>query len=385
MLVNSENNSNEKIKLADLPPLSEERQRRKEELKQFVTQKENKTNLFIKQAVEATVQKVQENKPKIRLFDRTELGQIQSPGWLVANHIPAKSLGCIYGPYGSYKSFLALDIALCIANGLNYLGKHDTKPGKVIYLAAEGHWEIRKRIEAWESFMGKTTPQGVFGLIPDAMNLMEEDSAVLLNQIVNGKYAGISIVVVDTLARNFGDGDENSTKDMNKIIRTASEIQKQLDCAVGFIHHTGKDTGKKSRGSTSLGGAMDWMIETTKADEQLIVKCEKQKDYKPFATYTMDVKEHLDSLVLQFGHYGDKATHAKEQSSQQDESAVFALLPEDANYISSTDIDQKLNWNNKKKLIEVLKRLEKQNKVNLLTTPEHSKKPWQARRAYLGA
>ena len=49
---------------------------------------------------------------------------------------------------------------------------------------------------------------------------------------------GIKIIVLDTLARNFGDGDENSTGDMNRFVSAVGRMIERFGCAVVVVHHS---------------------------------------------------------------------------------------------------------------------------------------------------
>ncbi len=62
--------------------------------------------------------------------------------------IPEKSFVALYGPPASFKSFIAMDIAECIASGRPWLGKEINGTGPVLYIAGEGHGGIGARIAA---------------------------------------------------------------------------------------------------------------------------------------------------------------------------------------------------------------------------------------------
>ena len=67
---------------------------------------------------------------------------------LIRGILPADAVGMLWGAPGSYKSFLALDWALCIASGTPWLG-NEVKHRKAWYLAGEGHNALRHRVSAW--------------------------------------------------------------------------------------------------------------------------------------------------------------------------------------------------------------------------------------------
>ncbi len=72
---------------------------------------------------------------------------------------------------------------------------------------------------------------------------MDENHAKIVSEairnlsIAHGKPA---LIVIDTLARNFGGGDENKTQDMNKFIFSIDMyIRLPFSCCVLIVYHTG--------------------------------------------------------------------------------------------------------------------------------------------------
>jgi RecA-family ATPase len=89
---------------------------------------------------------------RFKLLSRADLDSLPEAKWLIPGLLAAESFAVLYGPPGSAKTFLALELALSIASGIEGsagLGK-PVESGAVIYVAGEGVRGIRKRIEAWE-------------------------------------------------------------------------------------------------------------------------------------------------------------------------------------------------------------------------------------------
>jgi hypothetical protein len=78
--------------------------------------------------------------------------------WLIEGVIPKKAFVALYAPPASFKSFVALDIAECIATTRPFLGKEVKQQGAVLYIAGEGHGGIGARIKALK--LHHDTPQG---------------------------------------------------------------------------------------------------------------------------------------------------------------------------------------------------------------------------------
>ncbi len=92
--------------------------------------------------------------------------------------------------------------------------------------------------------------------------MLRDEDVTDLGLAIQSLGGKIGLIVVDTLARCFGDGDENMARDMNNFVGSCqSLIQWFPDSTVLVVHHTGKDAGRKDRGSTALRAACDTVIE----------------------------------------------------------------------------------------------------------------------------
>ena len=72
--------------------------------------------------------------------------------YILKHFLPAQSLCSIYGPSGSYKSFLAVSWACHIAAGLSWAGKRSL-PAQFCMLSVRGVG-VPRRIRAWEQVHG---------------------------------------------------------------------------------------------------------------------------------------------------------------------------------------------------------------------------------------
>ena len=66
------------------------------------------------------------------------------------------------------------------------------------------------------------------------------------------------MIVLDTVNRCFGDGDENSTQDMTKFVAGCDLLMEETNAGIVCVHHSGKDVSKGARGSSVLRNAMDY-------------------------------------------------------------------------------------------------------------------------------
>ena len=262
-----------------------------------------------------------ESKIRIEPWDTIQDEPVE---WLIQDVLPRKGFSALFGPPGSFKSFVALDIAHSIATGTAWMGKDVTTPGAVLYICGEGHGGIGARIRACR-LHHKTEPGAKVYVIRHQLNLRssKEDIQQLqlaISNLVQREQVRFELVQIDTLARAFGGGNENDSSDMGAFIASLSKIQRLLDCALQIVHHVGKDITKGLRGHSSLLGALDTELELQRLDGTLQdnhiagsgnITITKQKDGSDGAKYGFRmVKVNLDNGRLGFDNTQSLAVEA---------------------------------------------------------------------------
>ena len=71
--------------------------------------------------------------------------------WLVKGFLEMDSLSLMFGEPGCGKSFVAIDLACCVATGHSWHGKAIKRPGSVFYIAGEGFNGLSRRLMAWQT------------------------------------------------------------------------------------------------------------------------------------------------------------------------------------------------------------------------------------------
>lgn len=218
--------------------------------------------------------------------------------WTIKGVVPAESLGLIFGGSGTFKSFIALDMALHVAHGLPWLGRK-TVEGPVLYLAAEGGAGLWRRIDAWHRARKLRWQDAPLYVIPMPVDLMRD--ALLVTDAALSVGVTPTLAIIDTLSQTFS-GEENSA---NEVAGYLAEIGLMLRAtwraAVAVVHHSGHLATERPRGSSALRANVDWMFGVYRDNTEMLatLTCEKQKDGEPFA----DASFALTPLEL--GHDGD--------------------------------------------------------------------------------
>jgi hypothetical protein len=239
-------------------------------------------------------------------FTIPELDKLPTPDWQVHNHWPENSLIMVYGPSGVYKSFLSADWGLSIASGRPFQGVHKVKQGPVAYVVGEGQGGVQKRLKAW---LQKNEVDGniPFVVIPYQFDLTNagETEAMEILRIAQDKLGCMpSVVIVDTLNRHFGPGNENDTNDMSAFVKSCDLMRHETGGSVVVVHHTGRDSSRE-RGSIVLRSSCDVIISCDMYGDKkgVVVACEKQKDEDDFKPYLLlkevrDIGNGITSLTL---------------------------------------------------------------------------------------
>jgi predicted ATP-dependent serine protease len=220
----------------------------------------------------------------IKLVPFDELVPDLSETDLVAGLLGSGQLGMLFGPPGCGKTFLALDIALHVATDEEWLGRRVTR-GVVVYLAAEAGRGIDKRVYAWRlrhQYM-RGAKDVAFYAIQTQLNLCtEEEDLIDLIAAIRRKCGRDEpvLIVVDTVSRVMGGGQENDSADMGALVANADVLREEFGSHVLLVHHPGKDASRGARGSTVLNAAVDAAIEVSRNEDAKLstAKVVKQRD-----------------------------------------------------------------------------------------------------------
>ncbi len=203
--------------------------------------------------------------------------------WMIDGWLYQEGLTVIYGESGSGKSFFALDMGLKIAEGAAFAGE-ETQQGAVLYIAAEGGKSMERRVHGYRTYFDKH-PNIPFAMVGAPVNF--RDSKADMKEVVRTiqhveETLGqpIKAVFVDTLARAFAGGNENSSEDMGAFVNNVDKLQHVFGGQVIVVHHTGKDKARGARGHSSLRAATDTEIEISLEGSYHRAKITKHRDHE---------------------------------------------------------------------------------------------------------
>ena len=225
---------------------------------------------------------------KKRKFELVPAGELCSqpipPRWLVRDHLETDCLAGLFGPSAGMKSFVALGLGLCVASGRDWYGQKIASHGPVIYICGEGFAGIGRRIKAWcihNNVMPDKVPFHVSNSPVQFLDPESLEEAIAAVHALAQEIGAPSLVIVDTLARNFGPGDEDRNADMSRFIATLDSIRVPFGCAVLVVHHVGHGAVDRARGGSAFRAALDWEYRLEPKGDIRLLSCTKAKDFEP--------------------------------------------------------------------------------------------------------
>lgn len=193
------------------------------------------------------------------LFSASDVFNWPRIDWLVEGIIQRRSSAVIFGESRIGKSFLALDLANKLANGEDWFG-YAVKPCKVIYFPAESPLGLYQRIEAMSIHSAQETPENLM-FMRSAVDLGNDDD---VNRVIATVSNSSDVLFIDTFNAVASNSDENSSKEMGKILNGVRRVIDETGCTVIFVHHCGWSDNDRLRGHSSFSAAMDTRILVTK-------------------------------------------------------------------------------------------------------------------------
>ena len=246
-------------------------------------------------------------------FGAMSLDELDDPGlehdWLVSGWLSSHDRSVLAGDSKAGKSFLALEIALCVAFGRDAFGL-PTKRGGVVYQVGEGLGGFKKRLRAWRAYYGADFTREVpFRLFQRSIDIYRNDDMVdaLIEEILAHAAlfdVPLRLVIIDTLAKASIGADENAVKDMGLVFKNVERINLKTGAHVMLVHHLTK--GGAVRGSTSVYAGVDQVLLLTR-DEQTKLRTlvlDKQKDDEEGVNLSFE----LEKVVLGTDETGRQVT-----------------------------------------------------------------------------
>lgn len=206
------------------------------------------------------------------------------------------TVNSMIGRPGEGKTFVALDMAASVATNRPWHGR-TVKPGKALYVAAEGVRGLAKRLDAWRQHYGLSIED--LGDIQFYRIPVQVTGSLWSSFTEFCLVSGFSFIIIDTVARVSVGLEENSAKDMGLFVEQVEELRRVTGACVLLIHHIGR-SGSRGRGSSAVDGAVstEITVDLNRGTNVIKVSNTKQKDVGEFEPFLLTPVTVGDSLVL---------------------------------------------------------------------------------------
>jgi AAA domain len=182
--------------------------------------------------------------------------------WAIKRLMATVGHGVLGGQWGTFKTFIAFDLAACLMTGQPFLGHPVKRQCGVLFLAAEGADEVRLRAQAVVNAKCGNMPRAPFCWYETAPTLLHKNSVdklVAMGQQADAffqKEFGLSLglIIIDTMAVAAGyheQGAENDSAVVTAIMRVLKDTAERLGCFVLGVDHYGKNIDAGLKGSVA--------------------------------------------------------------------------------------------------------------------------------------
>lgn len=221
---------------------------------------------------------------RFRFETISDLRKLPPIKWLVDNWIPEGSTGLFYGKWAAGKSFIAFDLALHLAYGME--AWHGVKLPEggidVLVIAREGHQGFVQRIDAFKKHYGVVDDAERIQFMRASVSFMQADDFNALCTAITGQQKSYRLVIIDTVARVLPGVDMNAQETVTAFMERCSVISQITSAATVGVHHQNKSGGMM--GSTFFEANSDFVFEVERLGEeseplrQGEITCTKMKD-----------------------------------------------------------------------------------------------------------
>lgn len=261
-------------------------------------------------------------------FWSQEADATASAEYVIDGQIHAGTVGAIYGPSGTLKTMMGLDITACVVQEKEWRGMK-TRKGGVIYVAAEGRGGIGRRIAGLHA-EHPGIPDNSIATFTRAVQLLDaaaldDFAAQLIDEVLPVMPAPLRLIFFDTYSQSTAGGRENDADsfalaetNVRTLVARIGDHQDGSEPAGCLIHHTGKDSSRGPRGSSAMFDNLDWLLETAYAVPESEAKKIPFED-RQFGMTSVKVKDGLDGVFFPY-----KGALVEVGIREEDQRPIFA-------------------------------------------------------------
>ena len=230
-----------------------------------------------------------------------EIHNLPEPSYLVDGMLPDRGVGHMVGKSYAGKTFVALDLALSLAQGRDTWFGHRIVEGgcRVAYVAMEGGFDLGQRVDAWTAHNGPVPADRMNFLVEEPeFSLMTKEGLDFLEYLSTDYRPGL--LIIDTQALAAPGLDENDNAKMSDLMGACKNISTFTGAHVMLVHHAGY-SAERARGASSQYASMDvsFYVNTTKDEKSKTLKMTKLKAGPLVDEMAFTLEKSQNSVVVQ--------------------------------------------------------------------------------------
>lgn len=193
---------------------------------------------------------------------------------LVKDLLPERGSGLLSGQWGTFKTFVVLDLAGSVMTNQDFAGRPVRRRGGVLFIAAEGASEVSLRLKGLTDHKLDANgtrvvpPRLPFAWIeecpsllgPEALDTLATLTGAVAQRIRTDFDLPLALVVIDTVAAGAGFTDENASAETITLMKRLNELSRRTGALVLGVDHFGKMVETGTRGSSAKEAGADVVL-----------------------------------------------------------------------------------------------------------------------------
>ena len=190
--------------------------------------------------------------------------------WLVDQLLPKVGTALASGRWGTYKTFVVMDLAGAVMSRTGFAGRDIERQGGVVFIASEGQSELRIRLTAMvqEKIRPDLESSLPFAWIeecikltaPSALGELEIILAEAARAMLERFDMPLALVVFDTLSSSAGFKNADDTAENQRVMDVLKALSLRFDCLVLAVDHFGKNAESGTRNSSVKEDSVDAVL-----------------------------------------------------------------------------------------------------------------------------
>jgi RecA-family ATPase len=192
---------------------------------------------------------------------------------IIRNLIPQKTVGFLSGGSGAGKSFLAIEFAVSITTGSDFVGHKVEQQGGVIIVATEGQHTLNDRMIAKRSTMSNPSIALPIEVIEGVAPILTKDDRDNFQQKIEGAMSALKsqydvntvLVIIDIVcaASMIAADKENDPGSWASVFAHMNNLVRAKGFTAVLVHHYGKSADARLRGSSNTRASADFVMALT--------------------------------------------------------------------------------------------------------------------------